>query len=55
MIYSNVVESLKEAPDVGEAARTLKARYEEPGLIGEVDQWPNPLGSRLKHAASVRS
>jgi hypothetical protein len=38
MIYSNVVESLKEAPDVGEAARTLKARYEELGLIGEVNQ-----------------
>lgn len=51
MIYSNVVESLKEAPDVGEAARTLKARYEELGLIGEVNQWPNPLGSRLmRHA-----
>jgi hypothetical protein len=29
MIYSNVVESLKEATDVGEAARTLKARYVE--------------------------
>lgn len=51
MIYSNVVKSLKEAPDVGEAARTLKARYEELGLIGEVNQWPNPLGSRLmRHA-----
>lgn len=51
MIYSNVVESLKQAPEVETAARTLKKRYEELGLIGQENQWPNPLGSRLmRHA-----
>ena len=51
MVYSNVVESLKEATDVGKAAQTLRERYVDLGLIDEVNQWPNPLGSRLmRHA-----
>jgi hypothetical protein len=48
LIYYNVVEALKLATNVEDAARMLKLRYEELGLINKQDnRWPNPLGDWL--------
>jgi hypothetical protein len=45
LIYHNVVEELKKAIDVDEAAQTLKNRYVNLGLIdGNANRWPNPRG-----------
>jgi hypothetical protein len=48
LIYHNVIEALKEATNVEEAARHLKKRYEQLGLINKQEnRWPNPLGDWL--------
>jgi hypothetical protein len=47
VVYHNVVEALKQAPDVEEAARMLKTRYEKLGLIDQQNRWPNPLADWL--------